>query len=119
MEDEIKQIIIIRKDLKMGIGKTAAQASHASLMSYFECEKTDGKVAKEWLETGEKKIILKVENEETLKKLAAAFKYKKIPCALVTDAGLTAVPPGTLTALGVGPWHSKELNPLTSMLKLL
>ena len=119
ISDEIKQVIIIRKDIKMETGKTVAQGAHASLMSYLETEKKDKKIAQEWIDTGEKKIVLKVENEESLRKLAEAFKYKKIPCALVTDAGLTQLPPGTVTALGVGPWSSKELNPLTSMLKLL
>lgn len=117
--DEIKQIIILRKDLDLGAGKAVAQGAHASLMSYFEAEKKDKKVAREWLDTGEKKIVLKVDSEESLRKFHDAFKYKQIPCALVTDAGLTQLPPGTVTALGVGPWHSKELNPLTSMLKLL
>lgn len=117
--DEIKQVIIVRKDIKMETGKLAAQVGHAAVMSYLETEKKDKKIAKEWLDTGEKKIVLKVENEESLRKFYDAFKYKQIPCALVTDAGLTQLPPGTVTALGVGPWSSKELNPLTSMLKLL
>lgn len=117
--DEIKQVIIVRKDLKMETGKIVAQGAHASLMSYFEAEKKDKKLAKEWLDTGEKKIVLKVDGEESLRKFYEAFKYKQIPCALVTDAGLTQLPPGTVTALGIGPWHSKELNPITSMLKLL
>lgn len=116
---EIKQVIIIRKDLKMGDGKTVAQGAHASLMSYFETERADKEMAKEWLDTGEKKIVLKVDGEDALRKLYEAFKYKKIPAALVTDAGLTQLPPGTVTALGVGPWDEIELNRLTSSLKLL
>lgn len=119
MDDEIKQAIIIRSDLEMSRGKLAAQCAHASLMSYFECEKMDKGVAKAWLESGEKKIVLKVSNEEALKKLYEAFKFKKIPTALVTDAGLTEVPPGTKTALGVGPWRSMEINQFTRGMKLL
>ncbi len=117
--EEIKQVIIVRKDIKMGTGKLAAQVGHAAVMSYLDASEKDRKIADEWLSTGGKKIVLKVENEESLKKLFGAFKYKKIPCALVTDAGLTQLPPGTVTALGVGPWPTRELNPLTSMLKLL
>ena len=117
--EEIKQVIIVRKDIKMGTGKLAAQVGHAAVMSYLKAKKENEKIAEEWLDTGEKKIVLKVENEESLRKLFGAFEYKKIPCALVTDAGLTQLPPGTVTALGVGPWLTKELNPLTSMLKLL
>ncbi len=119
-EEGIKQVIIIRKDLGMGTGKTVAQGSHASLMSYLETLSTGHKdVAESWIEAGEKKIVLKVESEETLKKLYEGFRYKKIPCALVTDAGLTELPPGTVTALGVGPWKSGEIDMLTLGLKLL
>jgi len=117
--DEIKQVIIVRSDIEMGKGKLAAQAAHASLMSYFEADKIDKDIVKEWLSSGEKKIVLKVSSEEALVKLFNAFKFKKIPCALVSDAGLTELPPGTKTALGIGPWHSSEIDPFTSSLKLL
>ncbi len=117
--DAIKQVIIIRSDLEMSRGKTAAQAAHASLMSYFEAERMDNEVAKEWLDTGEKKIVLKVSDEESLVKLFNAFKFKKVPCALVTDAGLTELPPGSKTALGIGPWYSKDIDQFTMGLKLL
>ncbi len=117
--DEIKQAIIMRKDLALGTGKLAAQCAHASLMSYFDAEKKDKTIAEEWLRTGEKKIVLKVEDEKALRKLNEAFKYKGFPCALVTDAGLTQIPPGTVTALGVGPWKAKEIDFFTSALKLL
>ncbi len=117
--DEIKQAIIVRKDISLGVGKLAAQVAHASLMSYFQAEKIDKSIAKEWLDTGEKKIVLKVDDEKALRKLNEAFKYKGFPCALVTDAGLTQIPPGTVTALGVGPWKAKEIDFFTSALKLL
>ncbi len=119
-EEGIKQVIIIRKDLGMGTGKTVAQGSHASLMSYLETLNTGHRdIAESWIEEGEKKIVLKVESEEMLRKLYEGFRYKKIPCALVTDAGLTELPPGTVTALGVGPWKGSEIDQLTRGLKLL
>ncbi len=117
--DEIKQVIIFRSDLEMGKGKMVAQGAHASLMSYFVAEKKDSRIAKAWIDEGEKKIVLKVSDEEALKKLYAAFSYKGVPCALVSDAGLTELPPGTKTALGVGPWKSDEIDAFTRALKLL
>ncbi len=116
---EIKQVILIRSDLEMSKGKIAAQAAHASLMSYFETEKVSKETAEEWLDTGEKKIVLKVADEQSLIKLYNAFKFKKVPCALVTDAGLTEIPPGSKTALGIGPWKSEEIDIFTKGLKLL
>ena len=118
MVDEIKQAIIIRSDIEMSRGKAAAQAAHASLMGYFEVEKADKKIAKEWLDTGEKKIVLKVGDEEALIKLYKAFEFKRVPCALVSDAGLTQLPPGTKTALGIGPWIASEIDQFTKGLKL-
>ncbi len=118
-QQEIKQAIIVRSDLEMGKGKLAAQAAHASLMSYFKAERMDGSIAKEWLDTGEKKIVLKVSDEEALVKLFKAFEFKKVPCALVSDAGLTQLPPGTKTALGIGPWRSEEIEQFTRGMKLL
>jgi PTH2 family peptidyl-tRNA hydrolase len=117
--EEIKQAIILRNDLEMSRGKLAAQAAHASLMGYFEAEKVDKKIAREWLDSGEKKIVLKVGSEEALIKLYNAFKFKGVPCALVSDAGLTEIPPGSKTALGVGPWQGSKINEFTSGLKLL
>ncbi len=117
--DDIKQVIIVRSDIEMGRGKVAAQVAHASLMSYFEAESMDREIARKWLETGEKKIVLKLEGEDALRKFFEAFKFKKIPCALVSDAGFTQIPPGTKTALGVGPWASGDIDLLTRGLKLL
>ena len=119
MEEEIKQTIIIRNDIEMGRGKMVAQGAHASLMSYLESEKADKSIAERWLRDGEKKIVLKIENEEKIKRLAEALKYKGIPCSLVLDAGLTQLPPGTVTALGIGPWKRSEIDFFTSSLKLL
>ncbi|HUC38836.1 MAG TPA: peptidyl-tRNA hydrolase Pth2 [Candidatus Acidoferrum sp.] len=117
--DEVKQVIIVRKDLDMGQGKIAAQCCHASVLSFLETQRVDKEAATEWLSSGQKKIVLKVDDEESLRKLFAAFKFKKIPCALVEDAGLTQLPPGTTTTLGIGPWKSEEIDLFTSKLKLL
>jgi len=53
----MKQAIIIRADLKMGKGKLAAQACHASIESY---KRTTQDKVKKWENEGSKKIILKV-----------------------------------------------------------
>jgi PTH2 family peptidyl-tRNA hydrolase len=119
MEGELKQVIIIRSDIDMGKGKTVAQGAHASLMSYLETVKSNKGIAASWLESGEKKIVLKIENGEKMQRLAEAFKYKGIPCALVSDAGLTQLPRGTFTALGIGPWKGEDIDLLTGALKLL
>ncbi len=42
-----------------------------------------------------------------------------IAAALVQDAGMTEVPPGTITALGLGPAKSEDLDKITGDLALL
>ena len=119
VDEEIKQVVIVRTDLEMGKGKLASQVGHAVMLSYLEALKLDREVVEQWLGSGEKKIVLKIEVYNAMKKLYDAFRYKKIPCALVNDAGLTQLPPGTATALGIGPWRKSEIDQFTSSLKLL
>jgi len=42
-----------------------------------------------------------------------------IPTALIQDAGLTTVPPGTITALGMGPADAIVLDKIVGHLKLM
>jgi peptidyl-tRNA hydrolase, PTH2 family len=118
MDFEVKQVIVVRKDLKMGAGKLSAQVAHASVLSYLESVKKDDKVAKAWLNSGQKKIVLAVDDEESLRKLYKAFQYAEVPCALVNDAGLTQLPPGTTTTLGIGPDLAEKIDKFTKPLKL-
>ena len=118
-EDEIKQVIVVRTDIEMGKGKLAAQVAHASVSSYIDAAFKDKKVAEKWIESGQKKIVLKADNIETMEKLFQAFKYKGIPCSLISDRGMTQLPPDTKTALGIGPWGSAEIDKFTAALKLL
>ena len=116
---EVKQVIVIRSDLKMGKGKMVAQGCHASLMSYFAAKKRSNEIASEWVDSGEKKVVLKIDGKEALIGLYNRVKAEKIPTAIVVDAGLTEVPPGTMTALGIGPWEEGEIDRVTGTLTLL
>ena len=117
--DEYKQVILIRTDLKMSTGKKCAQACHASL-SASDLVRVQNKIIwKNWKNAQQKKVILKVKSVEELSSIFSQLQKQKIPCYLIKDAGLTQLSPGTITALGIGPFLSSEIDKITGDLKLL
>ncbi len=111
-----KQCLIVRSDIRMSCGKICAQAAHAAVLSYEKC---DPAVRKRWFSEGQKKVVLKVSGERELFELKTIAEMAGIAAALVQDAGLTEVPPGTVTALGLGPAKSEALDRITGDLPLL
>jgi PTH2 family peptidyl-tRNA hydrolase len=111
-----KQCLIIRSDLRMSCGKMCAQAAHAALLSY---EKADAATRKKWLAEGQKKVVLKAAGERDLYELKSIAEAVGIATALVLDAGMTEIPPGTVTALGLGPAKSEDMDRITGSLTLL
>lgn len=110
----VKQVIVVRSDLSMGRGKTAAQVAHASLGAF---KKVGGEVAAEWEKAGGKKVVLKADLDR-LRELRQEADASGLPSYMVKDAGLTQLEPGTITALGIGPAEDKKLK-FTEDLKLL
>lgn len=111
-----KQCIVVREDLEMSRGKLCAQVAHASILAY---EKADKKSRKRWMEEGGRKIVLCVRDEKELMELERMAREENLPCELVVDAGLTELPPGTVTALGIGPAEEGLIDKVTGRLKLL
>ena len=68
---------------------------------------------------GQKKVAVKVADEKELGKLEEAADDFGLPHALIIDRGLTEVPEGTITCLGIGPAPSAMIDRLTGKLKLL
>ena len=139
---KVKQVIVVRKDLNMRKGKMAAQVAHASLAAVLglidrttRCYVEDGKTTNydhyeykvlhsdpiyEWISDKFTKIVVGVPTEQEIIDLHERAKEKNIPCALITDCGLTEfhdVP--TITALALGPAKSEILDELTGDLILL
>jgi peptidyl-tRNA hydrolase, PTH2 family len=113
---ELKQVILVRNDLKLPKGKLAAQASHASVEAVL---KSDRSKVKEWHDFGQKKIVLKVADEKELIKFFQKAKELGFTASLITDAGKTVVAPGTKTCVGIGPDNEDEIDKLTGNLKMM
>jgi PTH2 family peptidyl-tRNA hydrolase len=111
-----KQVIVLRMDLKLSKGKTAAQAAHASIESYRKSSSDD---QMEWEAWGSKKVIVKVDGIKELLEIQKEVKKAKLPVSLIKDAGRTEVKPGTVTALGIGPCEDDDVDKITGHLKML
>lgn len=116
---EIKQVILIRTDLGMGAGKKCAQACHASVSCSDLVRVKNKRVWKNWKNMGQKKVVLKIQSLEDLQIVIAKLEKDHLPFYLIKDAGLTQLDPGTVTALGIGPAESSEIDKITGNLKLL
>ena len=110
----MKQVIVVRNDLKLSKGKLAAQCAHASYAAAMKSKKR-----KEWEKQGQKKVILKAKDVSQLLQLKDKCSLLKLPFVLISDAGLTEVTRGTVTCLGIGPEEENKINKVTGSLPLL
>lgn len=112
----MKQVIVVRRDLKLSPGKLSVQVAHASLEAY---RRSGHKNRKAWEDSGAKKVVVKVPDLKTMLETHEKAKRLKLPQALIRDAGRTELPPGTITALAIGPCPEQDLDRATRDLKLL
>ncbi len=115
-KSEYKQVIVVREDLNLSRGKIAVQVAHASILGF---EIVDEDIRKKWKSEGQKKIVLSVKNLDELMKIFEKAKKENLPTAFVKDRGLTEIPPGTITAVVIGPEKGNKIDKVTGSLKLL
>ena len=116
---EFKQCIVIREDIKLSAGKLAVQVAHAAVMAVERAEKMDKSTVSNWKGEGQKKVVLKAPGVPDLYRLREDAERAGIASAIVIDAGLTEIPAGTVTALGLGPAPNKQMDKVTGKLKLV
>jgi len=113
-----KQAIVVRSDLNMSCGKAAVQACHSAVSASEETKKRHPQWFRYWMQEGQRKIVLKVNSKEELQELEKKAKKLGISTFLVSDMGLTELPPGTITALGIGPAPTSLIDKVTGSLSL-
>ncbi len=137
-----KQMIVMRRDLKMRKGKIAAQAGHAcveaTLMAlaregrldevrvtpdqswvYLEDKGTPATPLSDWFDAGVAKVCVYVDSEEELLDLAVRGRELGFAVALIRDAGHTEFHgEPTYTCLAFEPLAAEQIDPLTGELPL-
>jgi PTH2 family peptidyl-tRNA hydrolase len=110
---EYKLVIAVREDLGLSSGKMAVQVAHAAVKCAFESRKGNKKWFSRWMKEGQKKVVVKANDLAELRDLERKAARLKMTVALIEDAGLTEVPPGTPTCLGIGPAPNSRIDAVT------
>ena len=135
-----KQVIVVRRDLKMRKGKIAAQSGHACVEAVLmalakedrlsDVRVEDGWVQladtgrdatplSEWFARGVAKICVYVDSEEALLDLAKQGEDAGFCVALIQDAGHTEFHgEPTYTCLAFEPLYPDQIDPITGELPL-
>jgi PTH2 family peptidyl-tRNA hydrolase len=114
----VKQVILMRTDLNMRKGKMVAQGAHASLNAFYNHPQTYDTIT--WMESGYAKVCLQVNSEEELLLLLHKATDAGLRTHLVVDEGRTEFNGvQTMTCAAIGPNKTKDIDPITSSLKLL
>ncbi len=116
---EYKQVIVVRQDLKMTKGKLAVQVAHGAVTAAEHARSSATRLYNSWLMEGQKKVVAKVESTKELIHLRDLARDHNLSYAMIQDAGLTELSPGTITVLAIGPGLEKEIDRVTGELKLL
>jgi len=131
MNDEsrrIKQVIVMRHDLKMRRGKQIAQGAHASISFLCRRLQNGGSVSLDdfpedqqvWLRGSFAEVCVRVNSEEELIAIYDRAVEAGLEVHLITDSGKTefhGVP--TRTCLAVGPADAEKIDAITGELELL
>lgn len=112
----LKQVILVRQDLKLPKGKLAAQVAHGSLSAYLEAAP---RLRDAWLDEGGKKIVLKVKDLGELDRFGRAARRAGLAVSRITDAGHTVVAAGTVTVCAIGPANEEDIDRITGDLSML
>lgn len=144
----VKQVIVIRKDLKMRRGKEIAQGAHAAMKWLVErVRQVDTAVSEayskgatnciphelsevapgipltvaedQWIYGLFTKICLVVDSEAELEEIYQKAKDKGLEVHMVTDSGATEFNGvPTKTCLAIGPDEARIIDPITEHLRL-
>ena len=112
----MKQVILVRQDLKMDKGKCAVQCAHAAVDGILLSSKKEIRL---WKEDGMKKVVLKVKDVRELMKYKREAQKRGLVTAVIKDAARTFFKRPTVTCVSIGPDDENKIDSVTKDLKML
>jgi len=118
-----KQVVVVRKDLKVRRGKEIAQGGHGFsnwllelIIDSFQKNKPIylNEAQKAWINGNIAKVVLQAENEEQLELVYSEAKKFGLYAHMVIDSGLTefnGIP--TKTVVAIGPDYVDRIDAIT------
>ena len=117
--DSATLAVLVRQDVAMSPGKTAAQVAHAAVGCSLKARKQATALFERWRSEHGRIVVLGVEGLHDLEFHRHEAEHHRLVHHTVTDAGRTELAPGTVTVLGIGPAQSSILDVLLGRLKAL
>jgi|GEM_PF-158305 len=111
-EFEIVEYFIVNSELNLSPGKVAAQVAHVATIIAVENSFKRWGLFWQWYELDQKKIILRGKQKDLEKLIDAGFYY-------IRDNGLTEIPYGSLTVVGLPPMLKQDAKKYVKRLQLL
>ncbi len=120
---DLKMVFLVRQDLGMGKGKIAAQVAHAAVGLFDDIisgkNEYQQSALEYWNTFGAKKIVLKAPNLDSIINVSKLCKEAKLTYVVISDAGHTQIPAGSVTVIGIGPDASEKIDKITGGFKLM
>ncbi len=129
-----KQVILVRRDLKMPPGKLAAQVAHASMGALLKSSFNAVVPVQEeqrpcrvipmsppmnlWLDGAFTKVCLGVDSLEELIDYKNKAEDARILNCVIKDSGRTVFKEPTITCMALGPDYTSVIDTVTGQLKL-
>lgn len=103
----------------MALGNIATVVAHGAVLGAEKSRLTEFATFSRWLESGQAKVILKVQSLEDLVALRQAAEDLSLLVVTVEGIGPMQATMDTLTCICIGPARSILVDKVTSHLKLL
>ena len=124
MNDKVKQVIVMRKDLNLSKGQMVTQGAHASIafltnlvkaypndiIPFYKCEE-------QWINGTFYKVCLAVNSEKELLDIGHQAVNLGLKVYYIQETMEFDEP--TFTCIAIGPDYSSNIDPVTKHLKLL